>query len=162
MRFHPEARPTGLTAMELTCITRAILAAIVISLWPAGPAGAQRGEAPASGLSCSAAAKPMARVELMFGASRKSGRGIADWEWRAFLADEVTPRFPDGLTVLAGQGQWRSADKRLVREAMRMVVILYAPGEDSNARIEAIRTAYKTRFGQDSVLRVDSGACVSF
>ena len=137
----------------------AMLAALVLA---ALPAAAQRADAPALGLSCSASARPLARVELMFGANRKSARSIADWEWRAFLADEVTPRFPDGLTVLAGYGQWRNAEKRLVREAMRMVVILYAPSADSEAAIEAIRAAYRTRFGQESVMRIDSAACVSF
>ena len=34
---------------------------------------------------------------------------------------------------------------------------------NGDTRIEAIRTAYKTRFGQDSVLRADGApACVSF
>jgi hypothetical protein len=41
--------------------------------------------------------------------------------------------------------------------------IWYAPQADGDTRIEAIRTAYKTRFGQDSVLRADGApACVSF
>ena len=127
-----------------------------------GPASAQRAEAPAFGLSCAASAKPMARVELMFGLSRRTGGTVSEAEWRAFLAEEVSPRFPDGLTVLSGRGQWRTAEKRLVREPMRMVVVLYTPSADSDARIEAVRASYKQRFGQESVLRVDSGACVSF
>ena len=38
----------------------------------------------------------------------------------------------------------------------------YRPAADSEARIEAIRAAYKTRFRQESVMRVDGVSCVSF
>lgn len=126
------------------------------------PASAQRSDAPALAPACAGSSKPMARVELMFGLSRRAGGIVNDKDWRAFLAEEVSPRFPDGLTVLSGRGQWRTAEKRIVREPMRMVVILYAPSADSETGIEAIRTSYKQRFGQESVLRIDSGACVSF
>jgi len=48
------------------------------------------GQAPA----CSPPQKPMLDIELLL------GRGTAgDARWRQFLAREVTPRFPDGLTV---------------------------------------------------------------
>ena len=83
-------------------------------------------------------------------------------EWRAFLDTEVTPRFPDGLTVLTGYGQWRSEAGRIAKEASRVLVIWYQPGADSEAKIEAIRSAYKARFGQESVMRVDGTSCVSF
>ena len=97
----------------------------------------------------------MAKVELYMGAA---GR---DADWRRFLAEVVTPRFPDGLTVLDGQGQWRVRG-RLSREATRILVIFYAPDATSEARIEAIRSLYKRRFRQQSVLRADSMACVAF
>ena len=95
----------------------------------------------------------MVRLELLFGSERKNTFPISDEEWAAFLAAEVTPRFPDGLTVLTGYGQWRDAKGTLVKETSRLLLIWYAPQGDGDTRIEAIRTAYKTRFGQDSVLR---------
>ena len=97
----------------------------------------------------------MSKVELYFGVA---GRAAA---WRRFLADVVTPRFPDGLTVLGGQGQWR-ARGRITREGTRILVVFYAPSATSEARIEAIRSLYKRRFRQQSVLRADSTACVVF
>ena len=81
--------------------------------------------------------------------------------WRRFLADVVTPRFPDGLTVLDGRGQWRG-DHGLSREASRVLVIFYRPDATSEMRIEAIRSLYQRRFRQRAVLRADSSACVSF
>ena len=115
------------------------------------------------GLACRATAKPLLRLELLFGSERKSLTPIGEEEWAAFLAAEVAPRFPDGLTVLSGYGQWRDATGSMVKETSRLLLIWYAPMADSDSRIEAIRAAYKARFGQDSVLRADGApACVSF
>jgi hypothetical protein len=43
-----------------------------------------------------------------------------------------------------------------------MLLIWFEPDADSDARIEAIRSAYKKQFGQESVLRADAASCVSF
>ncbi|MGH6801311.1 MAG: DUF3574 domain-containing protein [Methylocella sp.] len=115
------------------------------------------------GLACRATAKPLVRLELLFGSERKSLTPVGEEEWAAFLAAEVAPRFPDGLTVLTAYGQWRDATGSMVKETSRLLLIWYAPMADSDSRIEAIRAAYKTRFGQESVLRADgAAACVSF
>jgi hypothetical protein len=74
----------------------------------------------------------------------------------------VSPRFPDGLMVLTGYGQWRDSAGGRAREKARVVEIWYRPSADSDARIEAIRAAYKGRFAQESVMRVDGVSCVSF
>jgi hypothetical protein len=55
------------------------------------------------GLDCRTTAKPLVRLELLFDSERKNTFPISDEEWAAFLAAEVTPRFPGGLTV------WRDA-----------------------------------------------------
>ena len=105
--------------------------------------------------SCRPGARPMAKVELFLGAV---GPAAA---WRRFLAEVVTPRFPEGLTVLEGSGQWRGP-RGLVREPTRILLVFYAPDATSDARIETIRRLYKRRFAQRSVLRADSSACVEF
>jgi hypothetical protein len=120
--------------------------------------------------SCPAGAAPYGRLELLFGLGRRrsgeiggqrSGE-ISEEEWRAFLEMEVTPRFPAGLTVLAAYGQWRSPSGVMIKEPSRMLVIWYRQEATTEAAIEAIRGAYKQRFGQESVLRVDGASCVSF
>lgn len=108
---------------------------------------------------CRTGSQRMARVELFFGAGRTLGR--QQKAWRDFVARVVTPRFPDGLTVVDAAGQWRGAHG-LEREASRMMIIIYRPDGDSDAKIEAIRSVYKARFKQQSVLRVDTTACVAF
>jgi len=110
---------------------------------------------------CRAEAKLMARLELFFGASRR-GTPVSIKNWKSFVDREITPRFPDGLSIVEAQGQWRNAAGRLTHEPSHLVLIYYAPEAASDAKIEAIRSAYKTQFQQESVLRADSLSCVSF
>ena len=111
---------------------------------------------------CNPPAEIMSRLELLFGMGRKGGGEVSEDEWRTFLDAEVTPRFPDGLTVLTGYGQWRNAAGALAKETSRVLVIWAKPAPEVQASIELIRAAWKTRFQQESVMRVDSASCVSF
>lgn len=112
---------------------------------------------------CDEGAFPMARLELYFGTQRPGGAPVSDAEWAAFLDEEVTPRFPDGLTVLTGNGQWRNSKGIVTKETSAVLIILYEPSAEKETAIEDIRAAYKDRFEQESVMRVDAGAqCVSF
>lgn len=104
----------------------------------------------------------MQRMELLFGMGTKDGGEIGEAEWRAFLEDEVAPRFPDGFTVLTGYGQWRNPAGATVKETSRVLLIWAKPASTNAADVEAIRAAWKVRFRQDSVMRVDGLSCVSF
>lgn len=113
-----------------------------------------------------AAAEPWVRTELFFGTAKPDGTAVSEADWDAFLDEEITPRFPDGLTVLSGEGQWQGEDDIIVEERSKIVILLY-PREavdESNAEIEDIRTAYEQRFQQQSVLRADDDrpVCTSF
>ena len=114
------------------------------------------------GLLCEASARPRDRLEMLFGMNRSQGTPVTDGEWAGFLDTEVTPRFPAGLTVLRGPGQWRGQDGRLSKEQSNMLIIWHQRTAQADADIEAIRAAYKQQFDQESVMRVDSTSCVSF
>ncbi len=104
------------------------------------------------------AAEPYMRTELFFGADKPDGAEISKEEFRRFLKEEVTWRFPDGLTVLTGTGQFRdSENNKIIREKSMVLILLYPVGalKESSEKIEQIRGAYKERFQQQSVLRVD-------
>jgi hypothetical protein len=102
------------------------------------------------------------RSELYFGLSMPGGKTVGEGQWENFLAEEVTPRFPDGLTVISAKGQWRNPMGTLIREDTK-VLIIYHPGTpEINRRIEALRAAYLARFDQESVLLVQQPAMVSF
>jgi len=104
------------------------------------------------------------RSELYFAVGNEDGSGVIDdARWRAFLDAEVTPRFPDGLTVLDGYGQWRfQQDGRLVRQRAKVLVVLHEDGAKRREDIEAIRLAWKRMTGHESVLWARSAVEVSF
>jgi hypothetical protein len=91
-----------------------------------------------------------------------AGGTISPAEWEDFLATEVTPRFPEGFTVLDGKGQWRDAKGDISREPSKVLVVIRAADKGSDAKLEEIRKAYRERFRQESVLRTDSAVKASF
>jgi hypothetical protein len=111
-------------------------------------------------------ARTFVREELFFGVNRRGGGRVSDAEWARFLEEIVTPRFPEGLTVLQGQGQYRLADQTIVKEPTRVIVVLYDNArrttEAKDAAIAEITRVYKARFDQESVLRVTSVVRAAF
>jgi Protein of unknown function (DUF3574) len=107
--------------------------------------------------------KPQQVAELMFGRKIGDRIGVSEAQWSRFVDREITPRFPDGLTVFDTKGQWRDRERnRIVREPSKLVsIVLPGKGEDE-ARLNEIAAAYKSRFQQQSVAIVVRGACVSF
>lgn len=103
------------------------------------------------------------RTELFFGTD-KPGPDVTEYQFTRFVNDVVTPRFPDGLTVLAGNGQWKGDNGKIVKERSKIIVLLYPKDgeQDSNKKIEEIRDKYEKQFLQESVLRTDSTEHVSF
>ncbi len=96
------------------------------------------------------------------GRSAGAGEIVDDAAWAAFLQDTVTPRFPAGLTVLDGRGQWRDSTGTIHRERSKLLIILAPPGEEGLRLIEEVSEEYKRRFSQESVLRVVSPTCAAF
>lgn len=101
------------------------------------------------------------RTELFFGLNRPGGTVSAE-EFQRFVDDQVTPSFPDGLTLLEGRGQFRGSSGVVEREGARVLVLLYPYRRESSRAVDAIRVAYRAAFEQESVLRVDEASCVSF
>jgi len=109
-------------------------------------------------LQCQGALKPWVVAELLFGRT-----GVSEARWARFLAAEVTPRFPDGLTVLDAKGQWRApGGTRIVRERSKVLMIAMPPDADNDAKLNAIAEAYKKQFRQQSVGIIMRPACVAF
>ena len=128
----------------------------------AGAVAAYRFTAAETTAACRTGAATYARLELLFGLGKQGGGEVSEEEWRAFLETEVTPRFPDGMTMLAAHGQWRGRSGEVSREPSRVLVIWHRRGASGETDIEAIRAAYKAQFNQESVMRVDGVSCVSF
>jgi Protein of unknown function (DUF3574) len=101
------------------------------------------------------------RTELFFGLNRPGGV-VTEAEFQRFVDTAVTPRFPDGLTIVSAKGQFRGANNAVEREDAKVLILLYPFTDPSNAKVEKIRSEYKTAFEQQSVLRVDEQSCTSF
>ena len=103
-------------------------------------------------------------AELFFGRDRGGRLAVSDAEWSDFLASVVTPRFPDGLTVFDGYGQWRNPASGLIgRSPDVKIVLIAAPrSPDLAARLAALTDAYKTRFRQQSVGIITRDSCAAF
>ncbi len=102
------------------------------------------------------------RTELFFGLSRSNGPDVTEEEFQHFVDTEVTPRFPDGLTLLTGQGQFKDSTGTIIQEGSKLLILLYPFSQTNNGAVEEIRKAYKDTSQQESVLRVDEQSCVSF
>jgi hypothetical protein len=111
---------------------------------------------------CPEGSELFVKYELFMGRSGPGGEVVDDPGWEGFLADSVTPRFPDGLTVLDARGQWRNSDGEILKERSKVLVILAPPGEEPRQLIDEVSEDYKQRFNQESVLEVESESCVSF
>jgi hypothetical protein len=111
------------------------------------------------------ATKGWVDTKLFFGLgpADQADKGISEAEWRAFLDREVTPRFPDGLSVLDLYGQWQGKNQTIPeRLRTRMLIIDYPDTAENRAKVDAIRAAWKQKTGDQSVMRVTEPADVSF
>jgi len=89
---------------------------------------------------------------LFFGLRTPDGI-VSDRAWRQFLAEIVTPRFPDGLTVVDAMGQWRAAGQQDVTvEPSRVVEIAHDDSPETNRHIHEMVAIYKHQYHQDSVM----------
>jgi hypothetical protein len=108
------------------------------------------------------AADAWQRCELFFGLSIPGGGEVSDGQWQAFVDREVTPRFPQGLTVLQAQGQWRNAQGGIDREASRVLVLLLPAETARGPLMDELRSRYREQFRQEAVGRACTAADVRF
>jgi len=114
-------------------------------------------------LACGGAQKSQQVAELMFGRKVADRIAVTEDEWTHFVDQEITPRFPDGLTVFSAAGQWRDqSSNKIIREPSKVVLIVLPGKAEDLPRINEIAQAYKTRFKQPSVGIIVRPACVSF
>ncbi len=118
---------------------------------------------------CPAGLEPFTEFNLYFGQEigQEIGDGVSvsNAEWSDFLADVVTPRFPDGLTVFDAQGQWLDTEEeRLYREGTKVLNVLVPVAMTSEAKqsLDEIAEVYVDRFDQQVVFKTSAPACAGF
>ncbi|MFH8292205.1 DUF3574 domain-containing protein [Streptomyces sp. NPDC018059] len=166
----------ALTLSRLTRTRLAVAGAATAVLAVAAPAAyASLDDAPRSSSSTAATStaasstpargKPYTETRLFFGTERPDGGpAVTDKQFMAFIDKEVTPGFPDGLTIQNGRGQWRDANGRIERERSYELILLYPAGEarKRDVLIEEIRSDYEKAFAQESVARLDERTRADF
>jgi hypothetical protein len=110
-------------------------------------------------LACPAGQAELRTAQLFLGA--KAPAKLNDRDLSRFVDQEVTPRFPDGVTVVDGGGQWKGDANRMIRDAAKVVLIVLPAKGDPHGQVEAVRAAYHQRFKQDSVVVMPPAACVA-
>jgi hypothetical protein len=112
---------------------------------------------------CAPPAESMVTAELLFGRKIGDRIGVSDAAFSAFLAREITPRFPDGLTVVDAKGQWRDSERgNIIREPSKLVLLIFRDDAVRRENLIAITDAYKRQFRQQSVLTSLRASCVTF
>ena len=110
---------------------------------------------------CVAPLKPAVSVDLYFGRGKPDGGEITDGEWEDFLATEVTPRFPDGLSVMDVMGQYRGSSGRAISERSKRLHVVVFDAPAHMVKIAEIVDLYRQRFRQESVLRMERSLCAA-
>jgi hypothetical protein len=111
-------------------------------------------------MDCSVSSAPQLRTTLYFGLSRPKG-SVSELEWQIFLRDEVTRRFPDGLTVWQAEGQWLSPVGSIDREQSKVLLLVHADTAAARQSVQAVIQSYRKTFDQQSVLWESARVCVA-
>lgn len=149
--------------MKVVKIGRAGLAAGVLTLGIAIGATATAhggGQTLPSDSGCGAVSKARVRTTLYFGTTRPKGT-VSELEWQLFLRDEVTARFPDGLTVWEAEGQWKAPDGVIAHERAKVLLLVHAETAAARSAVQALIARYRTQFEQQSVLWETARVCAA-
>ena len=114
-------------------------------------------QAPAAVMDCGTSA-PQLRTTLYFGLARPKG-SVSELEWQIFLRDEVTKRFPDGLTVWEAEGQWRTPAGTIDHEQSKVLLLVHPDTAAARQSVLAVIEAYRKTFEQQSVLWENARVC---
>ncbi|MER7727238.1 DUF3574 domain-containing protein [Streptomyces sp. NPDC096323] len=127
--------------------------------------GADSSGGPGPAAAAATRGKNYIETRLLFGTERPDGGpDVTDGQFLDFIDAEVTPRFPNGLTIQDGRGQWRDSHGVIERERSYELTLLY-PASEARLRdpqIERIRDAYEKAYAQDSVARLEERTTADF
>ena len=147
-------------------MTRAPMAVVSAVIFAAGFVAGGHGQAPvrAQGfnvtMECGVSSAPHIRTTLYFGLSRPKG-SVSELEWQLFMRDEVTKRFPDGLTVWGAEGQWQRPAGSIDREQSKVLLLVHGDTAAERQSVQAVIQAYRKTFEQQSVLWESARVCVA-
>ena len=111
-------------------------------------------------MDCGVSSAAQLRTTLYFGLARPKG-AVTELEWQLFLRDQVTSRFPAGLTVWEAEGQWRTPSGTIDHERSKVLLLVHADTAAARQSVQAVIDAYRKTFEQQSVLWESARVCVA-
>ena len=96
----------------------------------------------------------MTRTEIYFGEDEPGRKHVSPRAWQAFLSEVVTPRLPEGMTVLEACGQMQHRDGRIEKQPSRVIVLVHPRGKGTDKRIHEVIQTYRDRFQNAQVMRL--------
>src|SRR3954470_15979558 len=111
-------------------------------------------------MDCGLSSTAQVRTTLYFGRQRPQG-SVSELEWQIFLRDEVTKRFPDGLTVWEAEGQWRTPAGSIDHEQSKVLLLVHPDTAAARHLVLEVIEAYRKTFEQQSVLWENARVCVA-
>jgi Protein of unknown function (DUF3574) len=145
----------------MTRTAKSLRAAAIVAILTPGLLGVRAGEA-AAVERCRPPLEPWTQVELYFGRGLGGDAVVSEEAFQSFLAEQVTPFFPEGLSVVDVAGQFRDDEGTIVREPTKLLILLVPDAAEVVPDVETIVAAYKERFDQQSVLHAEHPVCVGF
>ena len=145
---------------------RALSAGLFVAVFGAGLlagttlSGLDQGPRAAVDAQCGAASKPHVRTTLYFGLGRPNG-SVSELEWQMFLRDDVTSRFPDGLTVWEAEGQWKMASGGTGHERSKVLLLVHPDTAAARESLKAVIDRYRKNFEQETVLWETARVCAA-
>ena len=110
-----------------------------------------------------AGATPGTVAQMFFGRSVTGREPVTDAEWAAFAQGVITPRLPDGFTVLDGSGQWLNPKTGTIGRETTKILLVALPGKPGDsAALHDIGEAWKQQFHQQSVGLILTRGCAAF
>ena len=93
------------------------------------------------------------KSEVYFGLRTADGKLVDEQAWEQFVTEVLVPRFPAGLTVIAGSG--RSGGSPGSLNPTRILVVVHPNDEDAQRRLREVKSEYKKRVGEVGIFHTD-------
>jgi len=92
------------------------------------------------------------QTDLFFGRNIPGGGEVSESNFQTFVKNVITPRFPAGLTIFDGNGQFLDSTGTIIEEPSKVVSLLLEDALSNETSVNEIVAAYRQQFNQESVL----------
>jgi transcription termination factor NusB len=103
------------------------------------------------------------RTDLFFGRNIPGGGVVTEKQFQSFVDNFITPRFPAGLTIFDGLGQFRNSAGNIIAEPSKAVTLFIDDTVENELALDEVIRNYIQQFTQESVLlAVNEDVAVGF